>query len=261
VKANGNYTTFVKAIEDWYDDHMDRVSGWYVKNMTLVLVIIGFVIAAMWNVDTLRLARALSCNAALRTSVSSLDLGEKGKPNSALIKTVIDAVPLGWDWSSKDNTPPERTLSCDAVEAQSAAAPAAAAVKKADDDKTKADAEAARTQKAFTTYDTYARQHLKDRHAADKARAAAGSRDAAKAAAIKASDAKAAADKAANPSPAGPREWNDWIWFWILKFFGLLATAIALSQGAGFWFDTLSSLTRVREAGKKPDPSKDASRS
>jgi hypothetical protein len=38
-----------------------------------------------------------------------------------------------------------------------------------------------------------------------------------------------------------------------LKLSGLLLTAIALSLGAPFWFDTLSRLTRVRNTGKKPD--------
>ena len=41
-----------------------------------------------------------------------------------------------------------------------------------------------------------------------------------------------------------------------LKLIGFVITALALSLGAPFWFDALSTLTRVRMAGKKPDAPK-----
>jgi hypothetical protein len=40
---------------------------------------------------------------------------------------------------------------------------------------------------------------------------------------------------------------------WILKIFGLLISALAVSLGAPFWFDTLSKFMNVRGAGKVPD--------
>ena len=173
AKANGDYRAFVKAVEDWYDDHMDRVSGWYVKHTQKVLIIIGLILAILWNVDSLRLARAFSCNAALRTSVSAFKAGTADKPNEAVVKSVIDAVPLGWDFSIKDSVP-ERSLVCDAVS-------------------------------------------------------------------------------------SAPAVQITFLWL-LLKIIGLVLTAVALSQGANFWFDALSKLTRVRDAGKKPDTSPDASR-
>lgn len=56
-------------IEGWYNDAMDRVSGWYKRRTHLILVVIGFLAAAVLNVDTINVTRALWYNDALRTSV------------------------------------------------------------------------------------------------------------------------------------------------------------------------------------------------
>ena len=260
AKANGSYTAFVKAIEDWYDDHMDRVSGWYVQHTQIVLILIGLVVAILWNVDSLRVVRALSCNAALRTSVAQINVGTKDAPNSALITTVIDAVPLGWKIASPISSPPERPLSCDAVTQEAAAAPAAVAAKTAADAKAAADRTSSDAAKAAAAAAATAKAKPKDKVAVKRASDAKAAADRARAAATKAAtDAKAAADKAA-PAPVAFNDWNQWLWWGLLKALGLVLTAVALSQGANFWFDTLSSLTRVRNAGKKPDTSPDASR-
>jgi hypothetical protein len=42
---------------------------------------------------------------------------------------------------------------------------------------------------------------------------------------------------------------------WWMAILGWMLTAVALSQGAPFWFDLMGSLIRVRGAGKKPEPS------
>lgn len=41
-------------------------------------------------------------------------------------------------------------------------------------------------------------------------------------------------------------------WSWLLKILGLLITALAITLGAPFWFDTLSSFVNMRGAGIKP---------
>jgi hypothetical protein len=46
---------------------------------------------------------------------------------------------------------------------------------------------------------------------------------------------------------------------WAWKALGLLVSVLAVSLGAPFWFDTLSSFMNVRGAGKVPDTSKSAS--
>lgn len=41
----------------------------------------------------------------------------------------------------------------------------------------------------------------------------------------------------------------------VLKLFGLLLTALALTLGAPFWFDMINKLVNIRSAGNKPDDS------
>ncbi|NOU48710.1 MAG: hypothetical protein HOO86_16850 [Bacteroidales bacterium] len=51
---------FVRKIEGWFDDSMDRVSGWYKRQSQLILIILGFMIALIFNVDTLEITGKLS---------------------------------------------------------------------------------------------------------------------------------------------------------------------------------------------------------
>ena len=41
---------------------------------------------------------------------------------------------------------------------------------------------------------------------------------------------------------------------WLMKIFGWLVTALAVSLGAPFWFDVLNKLNSIRTAGNKPEP-------
>ena len=51
---------FSKNLENWYDDSMDRVSGWYKRQTQTVLFFIGITIAIIFNVDTIGITNKLS---------------------------------------------------------------------------------------------------------------------------------------------------------------------------------------------------------
>jgi hypothetical protein len=55
-----------KSIETWFDDSMDRVSGWYKRKVQLNTVIIALLLAFVTNADTLRIATTLWHNPELR---------------------------------------------------------------------------------------------------------------------------------------------------------------------------------------------------
>lgn len=57
--AKGNLDTFQTKLENWYNDAMDRVSGWYKRYTQRVLLYIGIILAIAFNVDSLRVARTL----------------------------------------------------------------------------------------------------------------------------------------------------------------------------------------------------------
>lgn len=57
--AKGDIGKFQKNLEDWFNDSMDRVSGWYKTHTQGLLFAIGMVIAIVFNVDSVRVAQTL----------------------------------------------------------------------------------------------------------------------------------------------------------------------------------------------------------
>ena len=51
---------FERKIESWFDDSMNRVSGWYKRQSQLILFLLGLVVAIIFNVDTIEIAGKLS---------------------------------------------------------------------------------------------------------------------------------------------------------------------------------------------------------
>ena len=166
--AQGDAIAFRRSAEQWYDDHMDRVSGWYRRRIQKVLWVLAFAVAITLNADSLQIAKRLWVEPSVRASLVSQaqnagdGTGEESNPTAELESL---AVPLGW--------------------------------------------------------------HL------------ASARD----------DAQ------------GFPFYTKWSMFWTLlsKLVGLSLTAVAISLGAPFWFDTLSKLARLRNSGAPP-PASDAVR-
>ena len=60
VEANGKIDKFKGLLENWYNETMDRVSGWYKRRIQLITFFIGLVIAFALNVDTIAIAKKLT---------------------------------------------------------------------------------------------------------------------------------------------------------------------------------------------------------
>jgi hypothetical protein len=54
--SEGDLNRVQEAIETWFNSSMDRVSGWYKRRSQLILIVLGIAMAAVVNVDTMRLA-------------------------------------------------------------------------------------------------------------------------------------------------------------------------------------------------------------
>lgn len=67
--AGNDLSKVQHAIEEWYDASMDRVSGWYTKRTARILLAIGFLSAALLNVDALTVAQHLITDKTLRLAV------------------------------------------------------------------------------------------------------------------------------------------------------------------------------------------------
>lgn len=68
-EAGGNFENLKDGIERWFDDAMDRVSGWYKRRTQLVTFVVAIGIAATLNADTVRIATTLWTNPTLRSTL------------------------------------------------------------------------------------------------------------------------------------------------------------------------------------------------
>lgn len=57
--------------EQWFDDYMDRVSGWYKRRIQMFTLIFALVISFLFNVDTIAIGQALYRDNNLRTAVTN----------------------------------------------------------------------------------------------------------------------------------------------------------------------------------------------
>jgi hypothetical protein len=108
-EAGQNRDRFREAVESWYDDTMDRVSGWYKRRSQVVLAIIGIVVAGVANADTVEVSTRLWKEDAVRAAVvaeasRATRAGDVGDLERRLERraTVIDGVeqldlPIGWN--------------------------------------------------------------------------------------------------------------------------------------------------------------------
>jgi hypothetical protein len=58
AQTQNDLDKFQKKLEDLYNNAMDRTSGIYKKNMNMILLIVGFIIAFAMNLDTIKIAQS-----------------------------------------------------------------------------------------------------------------------------------------------------------------------------------------------------------
>ena len=71
-ETNQQVSAFKDSIDSWYDDVMDRASGWYKRGVKAWLISIGLVIAVVFNVDTLEVYDTLSKDPATASAVADM---------------------------------------------------------------------------------------------------------------------------------------------------------------------------------------------
>lgn len=70
-RANGEREAFLRAVESWFDDTMNRVSGWYKRETQLIIILLAIIATTVINVDSIRIAQELYQNAGLRDAVNA----------------------------------------------------------------------------------------------------------------------------------------------------------------------------------------------
>ena len=108
ANANKDLGNFRSAVERWYDDHMDRVSGWYKRYTAVITLVIGGLLVLLLNINTLTIARTLYTQSAVNQAVSTVAAkavncppGQSGQNclttlEEQLASAATAGLPIGW---------------------------------------------------------------------------------------------------------------------------------------------------------------------
>jgi hypothetical protein len=107
ANAGDSLEAFRESVEQWYDDHMDRVSGWYKRHVRWISLTIGALLVLAFNANVVAMTRALYADESLRESVvtqavAAADCG--GRDPADCLREVRGEIeelrtvglPLGW---------------------------------------------------------------------------------------------------------------------------------------------------------------------
>jgi hypothetical protein len=263
-EADGDFNKAMKNIEDWYDAAMDRVSGWYKRHTQYALLLIGMITAILINADSVNIAKSLTQDKALREAIVASAADTLHNPPAALASPTppTNTTPSGGDKTGAN-----------ANNGNSNSAHAS---------NSHATNSNANNANANSVNANNARAARNDNANANNANTnGAGTNNA---------NANGAATPPAPDTPEGriqqvrkelydlglplgwvSKQWDDaghlknaddlrrvpQGWEWILKFFGLLLTGLAISQGAPFWFDVLNKFMVIRSTVKPKEKSPD----
>ncbi len=136
MESGNNLDSFKKLLEQWFNNTMDRVTGWYKAHVQWLLFVIGLGLAIGFNVDIIKIKDILVTNESARSMFkpfveetykswnnesATFTLGDTNKNATdttyikALKKIITDVTNankiLGLGWNCKDSTTAKDSLS------------------------------------------------------------------------------------------------------------------------------------------------------
>lgn len=69
ANAEGSIDRFRALLENWFDEMMQRATGWYKRHVQTILIYIGLVISIIFNADTFQIAKKLSADPEARAQI------------------------------------------------------------------------------------------------------------------------------------------------------------------------------------------------
>lgn len=124
--ADDQIDKFRLSVEQWYDNQMSRVSGWYKRHVRWISLAIGAALVLLFNVNAVTIAQALYSDEALREGIvtqamAASDCGEK--PPAECLASAREQIasargaglPLGWG-VVPDCLPADQASACTAPE-------------------------------------------------------------------------------------------------------------------------------------------------
>ena len=90
--AGADINVFRTKLEDWFNETMDRATGWYKKYTRMVLLIVGLIVAYVFNVDTIAIHKILSTNKPARDELVQMAIKNKDNLNPANYTSQNDSI-------------------------------------------------------------------------------------------------------------------------------------------------------------------------
>jgi hypothetical protein len=112
-QASGDLPQARRNLESWFNDAMDRVSGWYKRRAQVIIVGVALVISIVLNADALMIANRLAENSALVARVTAVAQNASQQPAQAGAQSPTQAesalkalqLPLGWSTADPRTVP------------------------------------------------------------------------------------------------------------------------------------------------------------
>src|SRR2546429_2009691 len=100
-KTNIDLAKDLVKVEKWYNDTMDRVSGWYRRRVQLIIFILGLLIVVGLNIDTLSIITTISNDTVIRSALVSSVQGSSNAGLPVIQKGFEQIQPvIGWSTSN-----------------------------------------------------------------------------------------------------------------------------------------------------------------
>lgn len=239
-----NLETFATRLQTWFDDSMDRVGGWYKRQVQVILFIIGLSLAILFNVDIIQISGKLSTDKDARDQLvkMAIDQADSYKDDPRVQKSLTAPGAPGPGVTPADS---KKTDSADVIYKQyqqhiteaknqviNSVTPANQVLALGWGDYGKSH-DSARMLTRYFNHSEICNQRLPAEKSACRVRNSAQLDSV--------FGAHAYACKISYISSQ----------FTTTKFAGILLTAFAISLGAPFWFDLLNKFMNLRASGKK----------
>lgn len=81
AESKGDVEKFRAHLEKWFNETMERCTGWFKKQTQFILLILGFVLAVIFNIDAVAISRILSTDTNAREQLVQLATQSQAKLN------------------------------------------------------------------------------------------------------------------------------------------------------------------------------------
>jgi hypothetical protein len=236
--ARQDIQLFKLKVEDWFEETMERATGWYKKQTQTILLLIGLAMAILFNVDAIAIARILMKDKKAREQLVQMAISHQQTFGAAIdsmqkvkvTKTEIrngDTTVTSFDSTIKSPVT-DKFLESTYNELSKSAAEAMGVMGLRGIPK-RSDTTGCR--QSVSNYDTLIKYARTEQQKTEYRKS--------QEAEIK----KCLKEKRMKPPYQNSVK---------LKLLGWLLTALAVSLGAPFWFDLLNKFIRLRESGPRP---------